>query len=191
MSKFWSGRLSGLPMALLEAMSAIIHRAADFLSTLLWSENLAACGKDTRILFRPVIRFPANIRLGKRVVIARNAELSAESSDGSLLVGDDTWIGEGSKIDFTGGVTIGEACTISPRVTIYSHSHGANPRSKPVGVPLKIGNSVWIGTGAIILQNVTVIPDKCLIGAGAIVKRNPDEGAVVSGNPARKIGPKP
>ena len=52
--------------------------------------------------------------------------------------------------------------------------------------PIKIGNSVWIGAGAIVLPGVT-IGDRVVIGAGAVVNRDLPDDCVAVGNPARVI----
>lgn len=49
-----------------------------------------------------------------------------------------------------------------------------------------IGNDVWIGNRAIILQGVT-IGDGAVVGAGAVVTKDVEPYAVVAGNPARVI----
>jgi maltose O-acetyltransferase len=52
------------------------------------------------------------------------------------------------------------------------------------GRPIRIGSSVWIGGGAIILPGVT-IGDNALIGAGSVVTRDVPAGVTAFGNPAR------
>lgn len=49
-----------------------------------------------------------------------------------------------------------------------------------------IGNNVWIGAGAIILNGVT-IGDGAVIGAGAVVTKDVEPYSVVVGNPAKVI----
>jgi maltose O-acetyltransferase len=49
---------------------------------------------------------------------------------------------------------------------------------------MRIGENVWIGSGAIILPGVT-IGDDAIIGAGSVVTRDVPAGATVMGNPAR------
>lgn len=186
-ARMWNGRPAGLPAAVLESAASALVQLGDRLSTLLWRRNLAACGPGTRILWWPTIRHPRLVRLGRDVILARGVTLSAETDGGGLSVGDGTWIGEGCRIDFTGAVEIGAGCTLSPGVQVFSHSHGRDPRSRPVGLPLKIGDRVWIGSEAIVLQNVTEIPDDCVIGARALVTRNPKPGEIVGGNPAAPI----
>ncbi|MBQ3301685.1 MAG: maltose O-acetyltransferase, partial [Eggerthellaceae bacterium] len=53
-------------------------------------------------------------------------------------------------------------------------------------LPVRIGNDVWVGAGAIILAGVT-IGDKAVIGAGSVVTRDVPERVVVAGSPARVI----
>lgn len=51
---------------------------------------------------------------------------------------------------------------------------------------INIGSDVWIGYGAIILDNIT-IGDGAVIGAGAVVTRNVPPYAIVGGVPAKII----
>lgn len=53
--------------------------------------------------------------------------------------------------------------------------------------PIRVGNRVFIGCGAIILPG-TVIGDDCIIAAGAVVSGKVDHGQIVAGVPARTIG---
>ena len=52
--------------------------------------------------------------------------------------------------------------------------------------PIKIGNDVWIGARAIILDGVTIGDGAC-IAAGAIVTKNVPSYAIVAGIPAKII----
>lgn len=52
--------------------------------------------------------------------------------------------------------------------------------------PVVIGNDVWIGTGAMLLEGVHV-SDGAVIGAGAVVTKDVPPYAVVAGNPARVV----
>ena len=52
--------------------------------------------------------------------------------------------------------------------------------------PVKIGDKVWIGTGAIILAGVT-IGDGAVIAAGSLVNKDVPEKALVGGVPAKII----
>ena len=49
---------------------------------------------------------------------------------------------------------------------------------------ISIGEDSWIGNGALILAHVG---KKCVVGAGAVVIEDVEDGSVVAGNPARRI----
>ena len=51
---------------------------------------------------------------------------------------------------------------------------------------MRIGNGVFLGTGAMVLAGVEV-GERTLIGAGAVLTRSVPANCVVAGNPARVI----
>lgn len=95
-------------------------------------------------------------------------------------------------------IIIGDHALIAPNVQIYTAFHPTNaaerfgaPREdgsfafcKTQTAPVVIGNSVWIGGGAIILPGVT-IGDNVVIGAGSVVTRDIPSNCVAYGNPCR------
>jgi len=85
-------------------------------------------------------------------------------------------------------IEIGDDVQMGPAVQIYTATHPLDPAERLRGLesalPVKIGNNVWIGGGAIILPGVT-IGDNAVVGAGSVVTRDVAAGAVVVGNPAR------
>jgi acetyltransferase-like isoleucine patch superfamily enzyme len=99
-------------------------------------------------------------------------------------------------IDLTGDVYIGKWTMIGEGSQIFTHDHYHDGR-KPLlqvqdekGVKWKnkvIGDDVWIH-GAIILYQVTLIPDGVVVGAGSVLTKNPGPYEIWAGNPARKIG---
>jgi acetyltransferase-like isoleucine patch superfamily enzyme len=81
---------------------------------------------------------------------------------------------------------------IGPFCYITDHDHGHDAgrlvSEQPlVSAPVRIGNDVWIGAGAIILKGVT-IGDGAIVGAGAVVTGDVPAGTKVIGVPARQIG---
>jgi len=52
--------------------------------------------------------------------------------------------------------------------------------------PVRIGNKVWVGANATILQGVT-ISDGAIIAAGAVVNKNVAPRTVVGGIPAKVL----
>jgi acetyltransferase-like isoleucine patch superfamily enzyme len=104
-------------------------------------------------------------------------------------VGEGTWIGAFTLIDGSGGLTIGRGCDISSGVHIYTHSSArrcVSARAHPAvdRAPVRIGDFVFVGAGAIINMGVT-IGDHSVVGAGAVVTRDVPDHTVVQGVPAR------
>jgi len=99
-------------------------------------------------------------------------------------------------LDCTGSIHIGPWYMIGAHSRIYTHDHlhlGKKPLLKVqeehgiVWQDKYIGADVWIHDGAIILYQVTHIPDGVVIGAGSVLTKNPGPYEIWAGNPARKI----
>lgn len=110
---------------------------------------------------------------------------------GDVRVGKNTWIGPNVILDGSGGVlTIGDWCSISAGVQIYTHD--TVQRSITLGQaaieqsPTSIGSGVYIGPNSIISRGVT-IGDRAVIGAMSFVNSAVPEGARVWGSPARLV----
>lgn len=87
-------------------------------------------------------------------------------------------------------VTIGDNVLIAPNVSIYTAGHPVHPDSRnsgyEYGIPITIGNNVWIGGSSVILPGVN-IGDNCVIGAGSVVTRDIPEDSIAVGNPCRVL----
>jgi len=94
-------------------------------------------------------------------------------------------IGHGLYMTHIGGihvhpdVIIGENCNLAHQVTIGASAMGRK------GVP-KIGNNVYIGTGAVIIGKIR-IGDGAKIAANTLVMTNVPEGATLMGVPGRVV----
>ena len=79
---------------------------------------------------------------------------------------------------------------IGPAVQLYTAQHPLDPVVRRSGLesakPIRIGNDVWIGGGAVVLPGVT-IGARSVVGAGAVVVRDVPPDTVVVGNPARVV----
>jgi acetyltransferase-like isoleucine patch superfamily enzyme len=64
--------------------------------------------------------------------------------------------------------------TDSEEVTIFSHSHGYDPRSKAVPMDLCIEKNVWVGYRAVILESCSKIHQGVIIAACGLVSKNLD-----------------
>ncbi len=87
-------------------------------------------------------------------------------------------------------VKMGDNALIGPNVQIYTAIHPMDAKTRSslleFAKPIKIGNDVWIGGGAIICPGVT-IGDRVVIGAGAVVTKDVPDDVFVGGNPAKII----
>lgn len=109
---------------------------------------------------------------------------------GDVKVGQNTWIGPFTILDGSGGLSIGNNCSISAGVQIYSHdtvnwaiSGGQKPYEY---LPTSIGNNCYIAPNCIISKGVT-IGDRCLVGANSFVNKSFPSDSKLAGNPAKII----
>ena len=92
------------------------------------------------------------------------------------------------KFQDQGGITIGNGVLIGHNVTLATLNHDERPkfRQNIYPKPIKIGDNVWIGSNATILQGVT-IGNGAIIGANAVVTHDVPENTIVAGVPAKII----
>lgn len=87
-------------------------------------------------------------------------------------------------------IRIGDNCMIAPGVHIYTATHSVNPKDRnsgtEYGIPVTIGDNVWIGGQAVINPGVN-IGDNVVIASGAVVTKDVPANMIVGGNPARII----
>lgn len=107
---------------------------------------------------------------------------------GNVKVGSNTWIGPFTLLDGCGGLEIGNNCSISAGVQIYSHdtvkwaiSGGVEPYEYD---NTTIGNNCYIGPNTVISKGV-IISDECIIGANSFVNRSFPQGSKIGGSPAK------
>lgn len=118
-------------------------------------------GQESRIGIGATIISPKGILIGKRSVVNENCVLDGR---GNLVIGNDT--------------------SISMFTKLISASHKMN--SKEFSYCTRktiIGDNVWIGTGAIILDG-TEVQNHVVVGAGAVVRGKCLRSGVYIGNPA-------
>jgi len=110
---------------------------------------------------------------------------------GDVKVGKRTWIGPFTILDGTGGLEIGDYCSISSGAQIYSHETSewalTGGKAKYAYAPVRIGNCCFIGSLAVVRMGVR-IGDHVLVGAHSFVNKSVPQNSVVAGSPATIIG---
>ncbi|HEY7865017.1 MAG TPA: sugar O-acetyltransferase [Psychromonas sp.] len=109
----------------------------------------------------------------------------------NIIVGDNFYANFNCVVLDVNTVEIGNNVLFAPNVQIYTAGHPLDVKGRveegiEFGLPIKIGNNVWIGGGVIICPGVT-IGDNSVIGAGAVVTKDIPENVVAAGNPCRVI----
>ena len=110
---------------------------------------------------------------------------------GDVRVGRNTWIGPFTMLDGSGGLSIGEGCSISSGVHIYSHDtvrwavSGGEVHAEQAAV--SIGDFTYIGSQTVIAKGVS-IGDHAVVGACSFVNRDIPPYTVAVGVPCRSVG---
>jgi acetyltransferase-like isoleucine patch superfamily enzyme len=109
---------------------------------------------------------------------------------GDVRVGRNTWIGPNTVLDGSGGLIIGDFCSISAGAQVYSHntvewalSGGESP---PMRRPTSIGSRCYIGPNTVVEMGAE-IGDGCVIGAFSLVRGSLPPGSRAWGQPCRVI----
>lgn len=89
-------------------------------------------------------------------------------------------------------IYFGDFVMVAPNVTIATAAHPIAPelREKMLqyNLPVRVGDRVWIGAGAILLPGVS-IGENSVIGAGSVVTHDIPANVVAVGNPCRVLRP--
>lgn len=138
----------------------------DFLRRAFYRLTLAGAAADCSIQFGTILATP-EVDIGRGVYIGVNCNIA------HCRIGEDTLIG--SHVMILGG----KSQHHFGRLDIPIRHQGGTHRA------LAIGRDVWIGNGAIVLDDVG---DHAIVAAGAVVTKAVADMAIVGGNPARVIG---
>jgi len=111
---------------------------------------------------------------------------------GSIEIGENVFVGPYCVLYGHGGLRIGRDTLIAAHTVIIAANHSFENtsvliREQPVNCcGIQIGENVWIGSGARILDGV-VIGNGCVVGAGSVVTTSLEDFAVAVGVPAKVI----
>lgn len=123
-------------------------------------------------------------KIGKNSFPCRRVEVLLPKG---LQLADGVAVGWFVELDARGGITVDHDTNISSHVTLITGSHDIDdPNFTADFKPIKIGHHCWIGTGATVLQGVT-IGDGAIVAAGAVVTKDIPAYEVWGGVPAKFI----
>lgn len=109
---------------------------------------------------------------------------------GDVKVGAHTWIGPWVMLDGSGGLVIGDHCSISAAVQIYTHDSVewvlSGGRADIVRQPTRIDSRCYIGPGVIIVKGVT-IGEGSVIGANSLVLTDILPNSKTFGTPCKVV----
>lgn len=110
---------------------------------------------------------------------------------GDVAIGRGTFVGPQCNLDGSGGLVIGNHCSIAVGTRIFSHdsvkwavSGGKHPVERSATV---IEDNCFIGANSVVLRGVRI--GRCsVVGAGAVVTSDVAPNTIVAGVPAGPIG---
>jgi acetyltransferase-like isoleucine patch superfamily enzyme len=146
------------------------------------SDGRLKVGRGVRIS-RP---FPdGRVELGAGVRLHDGVRLFLDAPGATIVIGADTYLNRRTEVMAKERVEIGSGCAISWDVRILDtdyHSLDGRPATDPV----RIGDHVWIGSGATVLKGVT-IGDGAVVAAASLVVKDVPAQTLVAGVPARVV----
>ena len=121
--------------------------------------------------------------LGKNSII--NTPITAVHPD-KVKIGENVTIMNNVLFMGAGGIEIGDNSLLAAYVKVISNDHDPYDLPTITCLPVKIGNNVWIGAGAMILKGVS-IGNHAIVGGASVVNKDVPDFAVVVGNPAKIV----
>ena len=175
---------------------------------------LGSCGRNVIFGQNVVLRHPHKIHIGSNVVVDDNCLIDAKGeTNRGIRIGDGVFIGRNTILSCKNGdIELGDGANIGFNCEVFSASRviigrsvlmaaygyvigGDHDFSDPVKAVLAqsrtsagvvIGDGVWMGAGAKILDGVE-IGALAVIGAGAVVRESVPKSAIAVGMPARVV----
>jgi len=184
------------------------------LRKLLYPRLLGACGRNVVFGQNVVLRHPRKIRIGDNVVVDDNCLLDAKGDgnrgirigsgvflgrntilsckNGDIDLGDRTNIGFNCEVFSASHVVLGADTLLAAYCYIVGGDHDFSDTSKAVlaqgrfSKGVTVGDGVWMGSGAKVLDGVSV-GRHAIIGAQAVVREDVPDYGVAVGVPAKVI----
>ena len=130
------------------------------------------------------------IDIGRGVFLGRGTILSCK--DGDIVLGDETNLGFHCEIFSGSQVTVGRHGLFAAQAYLVGGGHEFEDKGRAVieqprsSVGIALGDNVWLGTGAKVLDGVRIGSD-VVVGANAVVNADLPDGAIAAGIPARVL----
>jgi putative colanic acid biosynthesis acetyltransferase WcaF len=106
----------------------------------------------------------------------------------NLTLHERSCLGDGAVAYCLDRIELGVGSTIAQGAYLCTGTHDFDHPHTPLKTAaISVGAYAFVGLRAIVLPGVAVGND-CVVGAGAVVTRDTEAGAVYAGNPARRIG---
>jgi acetyltransferase-like isoleucine patch superfamily enzyme len=176
---------------------------------------LGGCGRNVVFGQNVVLRHPHKIRIGDNVVIDDNCLLDAKGeTNQGIVIGSGVFVGRNTILSCKNGdihladganlgfncevfsasrVTLGRSALLAAYCYVIGGDHDFSDTTRPVleqsrsSVGVTVGDGVWMGAGAKVLDGVTIGPN-AIVGAAAVVREDVPAGSIAVGVPARVIG---
>ncbi len=132
----------------------------------------------------------SRIDLGDRILIGRHCILSC--NEATIRIGDSASVGPFCFFAAKGDILIGANVSIGSKTQLMAGTHASDDPDLPINRQARIASgivvedNVWIGSGATILDGVT-IGRNSIVGVDAVVTKDVPPWTTVFGNPARVI----
>jgi maltose O-acetyltransferase len=128
----------------------------------------------------------AGFRIGAKVTGLKQCVFQSNQ----VSIGDGSFVNMGCQFEGFGRVDIGRDVFLGPQVMILTSTHEIDEDGQvtraPAARPVRVGDRCWLGARATVLPGVT-IGEGTIIGAGAVVTKDCDPGALYVGVPARRV----
>jgi acetyltransferase-like isoleucine patch superfamily enzyme len=110
---------------------------------------------------------------------------------GDVKVGKHTWIGPFTILDGSGGLKIGDYCSISSGVQIYTHDTVkwalSGGKAEYEKAPVRLADCCYVGPQTVIAKGLT-ISEHSIIGACSFINSDIPPRSIVAGVPGQIIG---
>jgi acetyltransferase-like isoleucine patch superfamily enzyme len=193
-------RLSALLNRGVHAARGWVARAGEIVPGTHAAAQFGSFGEGTSIDYPPATLLNVqSIHLGSGTLVGRDVTLSVGYGVGDLpapgrglFIGDRCVLGARTTITAHERIEIGDAVFFGQSVFVTDASHGYQDPGLPIGKqlgahqPVSIGAGSWVGHGAIILPGAQ-LGRNVVVAAGAVVRGEIEDFAVVAGNPARVV----